>query len=121
MKAFAGYALTGAGVVALMAGLLGWLLGPTAGRSIWWGAGLAYGVQLIAFAALLRFRRRREAFLAVWGGGILVRLVVILAGAFWVTRSTSLELVPALLSLAGFLFVLLLMEPVFFLVGQREG
>jgi hypothetical protein len=57
----------------------------------------------------------------VWGGGIVARLVVVLAGAFWVTRSATLQPAPALLSLAGFLFVLLLMEPVFFIVGQREG
>jgi len=121
LKAYFGYAVTGAGVVALLAGLLGWALGPHAVRSVWWGAGLAYAVQLVAFAALLRFRRGGNAFLAVWGGGVLARLIVVLAGAFWVTRSTTLEPAPALLSLAGFLFVLLLMEPVFFIVGRREG
>ena len=74
-----------------------------------------------AFAALLRYRDRREAFLAVWAGGILARLAVVLAGAYWVMKSPALQPAPALLSLAGFLFVLLLMEPVFFIVRQREG
>ena len=121
MRAYLGYALIGAGLLGLMAGLLGWMLGPSAVRSVWWGAGLAYVVQLIAFAALLRMRKRTTAFMAVWGGGILARFAVVLAGAFWVTRSETLQLAPALLSLAGFLFVLVLLEPVFFLVGQREG
>ena len=104
-----------------LAGLLGWVLGAGAARSVWWGAGVAYGVQLVAFAALLRYRDRREAFLAVWAGGILARLAVVLAGAYWVMKSSALQPAPALLSLAGFLFVLLLMEPVFFIVRQREG
>ena len=121
MRAYLGYALAGAGVVAVGAGLLGWLLGPVAARSIWWAAAVAYGVQLIAFGALLRYRKRSEAFLAVWGGGILARMLVVLLGAWWVMRSDVLEPAPALLGLAGFLFVLLLLEPVFFFVGQREG
>ena len=121
MRAYLGYALTGAGVVGVLAGLLSWLLGAAAARSVWWAAGLAYVVQLAAFAGLLRFRSRRDGFLAVWAGGILARLLVVLAGAYWVMRSTSLEPAPALLSLAGFLFVLLLLEPVFFFVGLREG
>ena len=121
MRAYAGYALVGAGVVALCAGLLGWLLGPVAARSIWWAAAVAYVIQLIAFAVLLRYRKRSDAFLAAWGGGILVRMLVVLAGAWWVMRSDVLEPAPALLGLAGFLFVLLLLEPVFFFVGQRNG
>jgi len=121
VRAYLGYALTGAGVVAVLAGLLGWMLGAASARSVWWAAGLAYAVQLVAFAALLRFRSRGNGFLAVWAGGILARLGVVLAGAYWVTRSSTLEPAPALLSLAGFLFVLLLMEPVFFFVGLREG
>ena len=121
MRAYLGYALVGAGVLGVLAGLLGWLLGPQAARSIWWAAAIAYVVQLAAFAALLKFRRRATAFLAVWGGGILVRMAVVLAGAYWVMRSDVLEPAPALLGLAGFLFVLVLLEPVFFFVGQREG
>lgn len=121
MRAYLGYALTGAGVVAVLAGLLSWLLGPRAAVSVWWAAGLAYVVQLVAFAALLRFRARPNGFLAVWAGGILARLIVVLAGAYWVMRTPALEPAPALLALAGFLFVLLLMEPVFFFVGLREG
>ena len=121
MRAYVGYAVIGAGVVALLAGLLGWLLGPAAARSIWWAAAVAYVVQVIAFAALMRYRKRSQAFLTAWGGGILVRMVVVLLGAWWVMRSDVLEPAPALLGLAGFLFVLLLLEPVFFFVGQRDG
>ena len=121
MRAYIGYALTGAGVVAVLAGLLSWVLGVDSARSVWWAAAVAYAVQLVAFAALLGFREHRNGFLAVWAGGILARLAVVLAGAYWVTRSSTLEPAPALLSLAGFLFVLLLMEPVFFFVGLREG
>lgn len=120
MRSYLGYALSGAGVVALLAGLLGLALGSDSVRSVWWGAVVAYGVQLVAFAALLWYRDRREAFLAVWAAGILIRLAVVLAGAYWVMRTPALQPAPALLSLAGFLFVLLLMEPVFFFVRRRE-
>ena len=121
MKAYLGYALVGAGVVALLAGMLGWLLGPVAARSIWWAAAVAYGLQLIAFAALLAYRKRTQAFLTAWGAGILARMAIVLVGAWWVMRSEVLEPAPALLGLAGFLFVVLLLEPVFFIVGQRDG
>lgn len=120
MKVWLGYALTAAGLLAVLAGLVGWLLGPSAG-SVWRSAGIAFVVQVVAFAVLLWSRRTREAFLAAWVGGILARLLVVGGVAFWVTRSNELEPAPTLLSLAGFLFVLLLLEPVFFLVGQRNG
>lgn len=121
MRAFAGYALMGAGVVAALAGLVAWFLGAAAAGSVWWAAAVAYVVQLLAFGALLGVRGRRDVFLGVWAGGILLRLMVVGVAAWWVTRTATLELAPALLSLAGFLFVLLLLEPVFFLVGQRRG
>lgn len=121
MRAWLGYALTGAGLVALLAGLVSWLVGPRDAGSVWWAAGVAYVAQLIAFGALLAGRRERDRFLAVWAGGIAMRLLVVAAGAFWVIRSSALSPAPALLGLAGFLFVLLLLEPLFFLVGRRDG
>lgn len=121
VRAYLGYAALGAGLLALFSGLLGLLLGAAAAPSVWWAAAVAYVVQLLAFAALLRFRARPNAFLVVWAGGILMRLAVVLAGAYWVSQWPVLQPAPALLSLAGFLFVLLLLEPVFFFVGLREG
>lgn len=121
MRAFAGYALMGAGLVAGLAGLVGWLLGPGGAAAVWWAAAVAYVVQLAAFGALLAFRSRPGAFMGVWAGGILLRLMVVGGAALWLVRWSGLELAPALLSLAGFLFVLLLLEPVFFLVAQRKA
>ena len=120
MRAVAGYALTGGVLVAAVAAALGAILAPAAGVAVWWAAGLAFVVQVVAFAALVAVRRRGMSFLAAWGGGMLMRLAVVLFAGVWLTRAAALEPAPLLLSLAGFLFVLLLLEPVFFRVGMRS-
>jgi hypothetical protein len=112
--------LTGGVLVAAAAAVLGRILAPGAVVAIWWGAGLAYAVQVVAFGVLVAVRRRGMAFLAAWGGGTLLRMAVVLVAGVWLTRAAALAPAPLLLSLAGFLFVLLLLEPVFFRVGMRS-
>ncbi len=120
MKYVSMYALTAALAVALVAGVLALLLPGEAARAIAWMGMLAWVVQVGTFAPLFAARRRGNAFFAALGGGTVVRLAVLGVAAWALWRSGALPLAPALLALAGFLFLLLLLEPVFFRMGLRS-
>jgi hypothetical protein len=100
-------------VVALVtAGLWPWL-SPPARLGILVAALVAFPVQVLAFFLLVRFRGNSNRFMAVWMGGTLVRMGLILVAALVLTRVEKLPPAPTLLALAGFLFGLLLLEPLF--------
>lgn len=120
MKVLSLYALAAALAVAVVWAGLAALLRPEALAAVAWMGALAWVVQVVTFAPLLASRRRGNAFFAALGGGTLVRLAVLGAAAWAVWRTGSLPLAPALLALAGFLFLLLLLEPVFFRMGLRS-
>ncbi len=119
MRVLSWYALAGAGAVAAVCAALAALLPARALVAVCWMGARAWGVQVLLFAPVLAARGRRNAFLAAWAGGTVVRLAVLGAAAWWVWYSRALPLAPALLALAGFLFLLLLLEPVFFRMGLR--
>jgi hypothetical protein len=81
--------------------------------AVWLGAGVAYAVQVLAFAVLVVGRRRPMGFVAGWGGGIALRFVALAGMAIWVTVSDSYHQATALLSLVAFMMVLALIEPLF--------
>jgi hypothetical protein len=58
-------------------------------------------------------------FLAGWLVGLVARFAVVGVVAYWLQRTGVLPVEPALLSLVGFLFVLLLMEPLFLRRGMQ--
>lgn len=74
---------------------------------------IACGAQLAAFGLLVYGRSRATLFLAGWVGGMLLRFGVLAAVAMRVTQDGGLPAAATLVSLAGLLFVLLLLEPVF--------
>lgn len=119
MRALAAYMAVGAVLVGAVAAVLAGVLMPAASAAVWWAAGLAYAVQTVAFAALVLVRHKRVAFFLAWGVGTLLRFVVVLGAGIWLSRAVPLPPAPLLLSLVGFLFLLLLLEPVFFRVGMR--
>ncbi len=119
MKVVSLYALATALVVVVVAALLGLVLPAGALRAVAWMGVVAWTVQVALFAPLYAARERRNAFFAAWGGGTLARFAVLGLAAWWVWRDGTLPLAPALLALAGFLFVFLLIEPVFFRMGLR--
>ncbi len=90
-------------------------------RGIALAAAVAYPIQLLAFWLLIRYRREMNHFLAVWAGGTLVRMGVIVVVGLWATRLESVAPVPMLLALGGFFFVLLLLEPAFFRIQLGEN
>jgi hypothetical protein len=103
-------------VLFVIAGLWPWLSEPARSGVLVAGA-VAWPVQLLAFGFLARFWGDQNRFLAVWVGGTLARMGVIILAAILLTRVQELPPAPTLLALAGFFFGLLLMEPLF--LGPR--
>ena len=84
-------------------------------------AAIAYVLQLVAFAALLAVREKAHLFLAGWLGGMLLRFGVVGVCLYWTTRTATLPTAPLVLSLVGFVFLLLLLEPVFLRWDLRKS
>jgi hypothetical protein len=89
--------------------VLAGILPAAATSAVWLAAGVAYLVQVVAFVALIALRRSGVGVLAAWGGGVLLRMAVVLIVALWAAKTAAFPLAPLLLSLAGFLFLLLLL------------
>ena len=120
MTASVRYATAGTGLVALGVLVLWPFLDPTGRRGVLLAALVALPIQILSFAALLRFRGRVNAFLVAWVGGTVLRMATIGGLTFVVIRSGADGLVPMLLALAFFLFGLLLLEPIYFKTAPRE-
>lgn len=80
-------------------------------RAVWTSAFIALGVQLLAFAIARPFVATNP--IAGWGLGSLIRFAVLMVYAFVGVKALGLASGPALVSLAGFLFVTMLVEPLF--------
>lgn len=119
MRAWLSYAGAGLVVVLAGAGLATLLVPATAVGAVWFAAWLAWVLQLIAFAGLVAVRERSELFLVGWLSGLVLRFGVVGVVAYWLSRSGVLPLAPALVSLVAFVFVLLLMEPLFLRRGLQ--
>lgn len=96
------------------------LLVEPQGRSlVWLAAAIAYVVQLLAFLILVKFHGTGSAFMVSWAGGMVLRVLAVVALAVWVMRQPLLSAETALLSLVGFIFLLVLLEPVFLRWADR--
>ncbi len=92
--------------------LIGWpVLGSAGRRGLLLAGGVALGVQLLSFGVLAALPQASSGFMAAWAGSTLVRFAVVGGCAFWLLGMEEVDLVVALLALAGLFFVLLLMEP----------
>lgn len=107
------YAIVSALVLVVLALATATLVPGVQTMAVWLGAGVAYVVQLLAFAALVAGRGKPMGFVAGWGGGIALRFIALAGMAVWVTVSDSYHQATALLSLVAFMMVLALIEPVF--------
>ncbi len=83
-------------------------------------AGVAYPVQVAAFGLLLRSRGEPSRFFAWWGAGVVVRIGVVIMVGLVALRVESLGAEALLLSLAGFFFALLLIEPAFLKAADKD-
>jgi hypothetical protein len=113
VKAWGLYAAVALAVALVGGALATLLLDAAAARAVWFAAGVAWLVQLAAFAGLLLVRERNELFLLGWLLGLALRFIAVGLVAFWLSRDPVLPIRPALLSLVAFVFVLVLLEPVF--------
>jgi hypothetical protein len=115
LVAYAGLALV---VVSLPTGAFWLWTDPGVATGVTVAAGVAYGVMVASFAVMIRFRGRGDRFLAAWAGGVLTRLLTLGVATYAVMRVEGLAPAPTLLALAGFFFMLLLLEPVY--LRERE-
>lgn len=113
MAGWFAYAAVSGALLVVLAGVTVWLVSGADPGSVWLAAGIAYVVQLVAFAALVAGRSRARDFLVSWASGMALRVTVVVGVALWLTRSGSFDAASALVSLVGFVFVLVLLEPLF--------
>ena len=111
MKAWLLYAL-GCVIAIALVGAIAWAFTDAAGhRVILSSAALALAIQIVAFT-VARLLQPRHLLLG-WGLGSVLRLVGLVIYALVVAKFWKAPLTPALLSLAAFLFVTTVFEPVF--------
>ena len=96
--------------------IVGWLLTlafdePAGAAAIRLSAVVAAVVQIAAFV-VTRSMMTRNA-MAAWGAGSLVRMVTLIVYALLAVKVLGLAPAPALLSLAVFFFLSMLLEPLF--------
>jgi hypothetical protein len=94
--------------------LIGWILGffyasPAEQRAIWVSAGISVVVQAVTFA-IMRIVPR-EHVMAGWGIGSFLRFAVLGLYGLVVAKALGLPGEAALVSLAAFLFVSTIVEP----------
>jgi len=68
-------------------------------------------VQLVAFALLVVARKQPTLLLAAWGGGMLLRMIAVLAVGLWLTGGGPFPAQPSLLAMVAVLTGLALLEP----------
>ena len=106
------YAVVTIGLVAVAAWLLTLgLTGAGAVSAIGISATVALIVQIAAFAVTRTMASKN--IIAAWGVGALVRMLTLFVYALLAVRVLGLPAAPALISLAVFLFLSTLLEPLF--------
>jgi hypothetical protein len=119
VKAWLAYAVAGLLVAVVGAGIASLLVDGEAARAIWFAAAVAWLVQMVAFAGLVLVRERTELFLIGWLLGLVLRFGAVLVTGLWLTRDPVLPVRPAMLGMVGFVFVLLVLEPMFLRRGLQ--
>lgn len=120
-RAWLAYAAAGLVVTAVLGGIASLMLESGRLSALWIAAGAAYGLQLMAFALLVRMRGQPQLFLVAWLGGMVLRFATVGLVAYWLSRNVAQPRATVLISFVGFVFVLLLLEPVFLRWDLRES
>ena len=90
-------------------------------RGVMLAAAVAYPVQIVAFGLLLRARGEPSRFFVWWGAGVAFRIGVVVIVGLVALRIESLGAEALLLSLAGFFFGLLMIEPAFLKGADKDA
>ena len=120
MRALGRYALIGLLMIAVAVVALFPFLDDDGRTGILVAAAVAYPVQVVAFGLLLRVRGDPSRFFVWWGAGVAVRVGVVIIIGLVALRIESLGAEVLLLSVAGFFFGLLLIEPAFLKGADRD-
>lgn len=118
MKALGRYAVATSLVVSIAVGAMWPFLDASARASLLLAAGIAVPVQWTSFLLVVRALGDSTQFLLRWAIGILARMGIVAAVGLLLPRLQGLDGNVLLLTLCGFFFVLLLIEPAFF---RRHG
>ena len=112
MRRWATFAAACLTVMAVLAALLGVFFdSPVDRRALWVTAGVSLLVQLAAFAAAAHGARKN--LIAGWAAGIAIRFAAFIVWGLVGVSQLGLPLTAALLSMALYLFVTTLIEPLF--------
>ncbi len=121
MSGLGRYALIALLIVGLGGAALSVFLDDAGRAGILLAALIAYPVQVIAFGLLLRARGEPTRFMVWWGAGIALRVVVVVGVGFASSTLAAVDPAALLLSLVGFFFVLLLIEPAFLKADSKDA
>ena len=121
MRALVRYALAGLLMIAVAISALFPFLADEGRTGVVLAAGIAYPVQVTAFGVLLRARREPSRFFVWWGVGVAVRIGVVIIVGLVALRVEFRGAEALLLSLAGFFFGLLLIEPAFLKAADEDA
>jgi hypothetical protein len=112
LNGLAGFALASlALIVAAAAGLTLLFRGEGEARAVWISAAVAFLTQVIAFPAVRRLTRTN--LIVGWGTGTLIRFGTLGAYALVAALVLHLPMTPALVGLAVFYFLSIVIEPLF--------
>lgn len=112
MRRWASFGAVCLTVIAALAAILGVVYrSPVERRAVWVAAGVALAIQLAAFAAV-RAGARKNVMVG-WGAGIGIRFAAFLVWGLAGVSQLGLPQGAALLSMASFLFVTTVIEPLF--------
>lgn len=112
MKRVMRFVAAAAVLIVLAAFLLGLLFRlPGDERAIRISAVIAFAVQVFAFAIVLTVAGTGTNVFPAWGLGMLLRLAALAVMALWLVKALGLRAESALISLAAFLFITTLVEP----------
>jgi hypothetical protein len=118
IRAWLLYAASGAAATLLAAAIAAALVGER--RAVWAAAAFAYVIQLVAFGLLVMLNAQPQGFMLAWVAGMIFRFGALGVCAAWLSRTSVLPQSTTLLSLVGFLFLLLLIEPLFLSHGRHD-
>jgi CDP-diglyceride synthetase len=114
MKALGHYSIIALLILVVLVGVL-WPFFDAAGRSsLLVAAAIALPIQVGAFALIVPAFGHGTKFLLRWGLGMLGRMGVVAAIGLSLHRFEDLDPSVLLLGVCGFLFTLLMLEPMFF-------
>lgn len=114
MKALGRYAVATILVVTIAVGAMWPFMDAPSRASLLLAAGVSMPVQWASFALVARALGDSTQFLLRWGIGILARMGVVAAVGLLLPLLGGFDGGVLILTLCGFFFVLLLLEPLFF-------